>query len=122
MFDYANLDRPIVIHADDRDAFAASRGMYLDITADPPGHVSRSYRELAWLFDSGQWRDRESARLRAGFRERYCEFDDGRASERVVRTLMLGEAAGAVPAPRPAPSPAAAAALPSSPAAFPPSS
>ncbi|MEH0634108.1 bifunctional glycosyltransferase family 2 protein/CDP-glycerol:glycerophosphate glycerophosphotransferase [Streptomyces bottropensis] len=100
MFDYANLDRPIVVHADDRDAFAASRGMYVDITADPPGHVSRSYRELAWLFDSGQWRDAESARLRAGFRERYCEFDDGRAAERVVRTLMLGERAVAVPAPR----------------------
>ncbi|MCC9703832.1 bifunctional glycosyltransferase family 2 protein/CDP-glycerol:glycerophosphate glycerophosphotransferase [Streptomyces sp. MNU76] len=122
MVDYANLDRPIVVHADDLDAFTASRGMYLDITADPPGHVSRSYRELAWLFDSGQWRDRESARLRAGFRERYCEFDDGRASERVVRTLMLGEAAGAVPAPRPAPSPAAANAFPSSSAAFPSSS
>ncbi|MFF6780340.1 CDP-glycerol glycerophosphotransferase family protein [Streptomyces sp. NPDC012510] len=102
MFDYANLDRPIVVHADDRDAFAASRGLYLDITADPPGHVSRSYRELAWLFDSGQWQDVESARLRAGFRERYCEFDDGRAAERVVRTLMLGEGAEAVPAPRPA--------------------
>jgi CDP-glycerol glycerophosphotransferase (TagB/SpsB family) len=100
MFDYANLDRPIVVHADDRDAFAVSRGMYVDITADPPGHVSRSYRELAWLFDSGRWRDTESARLRAAFRERYCEFDDGRAAERVVRTLMLGERAVAVPAPR----------------------
>ncbi|QFQ97844.1 glycosyltransferase [Streptomyces phaeolivaceus] len=102
MFDYANLDRPIVVHADDLDAFEVSRGMYLDITADPPGHVSRSYRELAWLFDSGQWRDSESARLRAGFRERYCEFDDGRAAERVVRTLMLGEGTSvvAVPAPR----------------------
>jgi hypothetical protein len=74
--------------------------MYVDITADPPGHVSRSYPELAWLFDSGQWRDTESARLRAAFRERYCEFDDGRAAERVVRTLMLGERAVAVPAPR----------------------
>ncbi|MFE7764519.1 CDP-glycerol glycerophosphotransferase family protein [Streptomyces sp. NPDC057438] len=100
MFDYANLDRPIVVHADDRDAVAESRGLYLDITAEPPGHVSRSYRELAWLFDSGRWRDAESARLRAGFRERYCEFDDGRAAERVVRTLMLGERAVVVPAPR----------------------
>ncbi|WP_199835225.1 CDP-glycerol glycerophosphotransferase family protein, partial [Streptomyces scabiei] len=100
MFDYANLDRPIVVYADDRDAVAASRGVYLDITADPPGHVACSYRELAWLFDSGQWRDGESARLRAGFRERYCEFDDGRAAERVVRTLMLGERTVTVPAPR----------------------
>ncbi|MDX2934574.1 bifunctional glycosyltransferase/CDP-glycerol:glycerophosphate glycerophosphotransferase [Streptomyces ipomoeae] len=101
MFDYANLDRPIVIHADDWGAFSAGRGAYIDITADPPGHVSRSYRELAWLFDSGQWRDAESARLRAGFRERYCEFDDGRAAERVVRMLMSGETAAVAAAPAP---------------------
>ncbi len=100
MFDYANLDRPIVIHADDWGAYAASRGAYFDITAEAPGHVSRSYRELAWLFASGTWRDEESAKLRAGFRERFCEFDDGRAAERVVRTLMLGEAMPqTVPAP-----------------------
>ncbi|MFK0017726.1 CDP-glycerol glycerophosphotransferase family protein [Streptomyces sp. NPDC090798] len=91
MFDYANLDRPIVIHADDWGAYAASRGAYFDITADAPGHVAGSYRELAWMFASGSWRDEESARLRAGFRARFCAFDDGRAAERVVRTLMLGE-------------------------------
>ncbi|WP_330339646.1 bifunctional glycosyltransferase/CDP-glycerol:glycerophosphate glycerophosphotransferase [Streptomyces sp. NBC_00557] len=91
MFDYANLDRPIVVHADDWPAYAASRGAYFDITAEPPGHVSRSYRELVRLFASGAWRDEESARLRAVFRSRFCEFDDGRAAERVVRTLLLGE-------------------------------
>ncbi|MFD3586425.1 CDP-glycerol glycerophosphotransferase family protein [Streptomyces sp. NPDC058683] len=105
MFDYANLDRPIVVHADDWAACTASRGAYLDITAEAPGHVSHSYRELAWLFASGGWRDEESARLRADFRSRFCEFDDGRAAERVVRTLLLGEsmpAAGArVPEPAP---------------------
>ncbi|MER5527161.1 CDP-glycerol glycerophosphotransferase family protein [Streptomyces sp. NPDC002677] len=91
MFDYANLDRPIVVHADDWATCTASRGAYLDITAEAPGHVSHSYRELAWLFASGGWRDEESARLRADFRSRFCEFDDGRAAERVVRTLLLGE-------------------------------
>ncbi|MFE4968329.1 CDP-glycerol glycerophosphotransferase family protein [Streptomyces sp. NPDC056660] len=105
MFDYANLDRPIVVHADDWAACTASRGAYLDITAEAPGHVSHTYRELAWLFASGGWRDEESARLRADFRSRFCEFDDGRAAERVVRTLLLGEpmpAAGArVPEPAP---------------------
>ncbi|MFJ9742247.1 CDP-glycerol glycerophosphotransferase family protein [Streptomyces sp. NPDC101166] len=91
MFDYANLDRPIVVHADDWDVYKASRGAYFDITADAPGRVSRSYRELTWLFSSGSWRDEESARLRAGFRERFCVWEDGRAAERVVRTLLLGE-------------------------------
>ncbi|CAM5694337.1 CDP-glycerol glycerophosphotransferase (TagB/SpsB family)/glycosyltransferase involved in cell wall biosynthesis OS=Streptomyces albaduncus OX=68172 GN=FHS32_000010 PE=3 SV=1 [Streptomyces griseoloalbus] len=97
MFDYALLDRPVVVHADDWDAFRASRGAYLDVTAEPPGHVTRSYRELAWLFASGAWADEESDRLRAAFRERFCEYDDGRAAERVVRALMLGE-----PLPEPA--------------------
>ncbi|WP_030746114.1 bifunctional glycosyltransferase/CDP-glycerol:glycerophosphate glycerophosphotransferase [Streptomyces sp. NRRL S-31] len=92
MFDHAVLDRPVVVHADDWPSFTASRGAYLDITAEPPGHVTRSYRELARLFASGAWRDEESARLRAAFRDRFCEFEDGRAAERVVRTLLLGEA------------------------------
>ncbi|MEV7243706.1 CDP-glycerol glycerophosphotransferase family protein [Streptomyces sp. NPDC093248] len=97
MFDYAVLDRPIVVHADDWAAYSASRGAYLDITAEAPGHVSRSYRELVWQFTSGAWRDEESRRLRADFRARYCEFDDGRAAERVVRTLLLGESMPAGP-------------------------
>ncbi|MET9822393.1 bifunctional glycosyltransferase family 2 protein/CDP-glycerol:glycerophosphate glycerophosphotransferase [Streptomyces sp. NPDC006349] len=98
MFDYALLDRPIVVHADDWDTYAASRGAYFDITREAPGHVSRSYRELAWLLASGAWRDEEAARLRAAFRARYCEYEDGRAAERVVRTLLLGEP---MPAPEP---------------------
>ena len=91
MFDYALLDRPLVVHADDWRAFVASRGAYFDITAEAPGHVTRSHAELVDLFMSGAWRDRESAQLRRRFRERYCEFDDGLAAERVVRTVMLGE-------------------------------
>ncbi|MCX4762548.1 CDP-glycerol glycerophosphotransferase family protein [Streptomyces sp. NBC_01275] len=105
MFDYANLDRPIVVHADDWSAYTASRGAYFDVTADAPGHVSRTYRELAWLLASGSWRDEESTRLRADFRERFCAYDDGRAAERVVRQLLLGEppaASGTARVPGPA--------------------
>ncbi|RDD85765.1 bifunctional glycosyltransferase/CDP-glycerol:glycerophosphate glycerophosphotransferase [Streptomyces parvulus] len=99
MFDYALLDRPIVIHADDWRAYEASRGAYFDITEEAPGHVSRSYRELAWLLASGAWRDGEAGRLRSAFRAKYCEYEDGRAAERVVRTLLLGEP---MPGPEPA--------------------
>jgi len=41
---------------------------------------------------SGKYDDPSSRATRASFRAEFCQFDDGRASERVVRSLMLGEA------------------------------
>ncbi|KRV47664.1 glycosyl transferase [Wenjunlia vitaminophila] len=84
MFDYANLDRPIVVHADDWETYRATRGVYFDLLAAPPGPVTTTDAELVEVFRSGAWRDRRSAELRAAFRERFCEFDDGHAAERVV--------------------------------------
>ncbi|BCL30212.1 CDP-glycerol glycerophosphotransferase family protein [Streptomyces aurantiacus] len=94
MFDYAGLDRPIVIHADDREAYEAARGTYFDLRAFPPGAIARSEDELIDIFATGHWRGSRSAQLRAAFRERFCPYDDGRAAERVVRRVVLGETAG----------------------------
>ncbi|MGY4742514.1 bifunctional glycosyltransferase/CDP-glycerol:glycerophosphate glycerophosphotransferase [Streptomyces sp. ATMOS53] len=91
MFDYANLDRPIVIHADDWEAYEAARGTYFDLRAFAPGAVARSEDELIDIFSTGHWRGSRSAQLRAAFRERFCAHDDGRAAERVVRRIVLGE-------------------------------
>ncbi|MEV7887735.1 bifunctional glycosyltransferase/CDP-glycerol:glycerophosphate glycerophosphotransferase [Streptomyces sp. NPDC002817] len=93
MFDYANLDRPIVIHAtdDDHAAYEAARGTYFDLRAFPPGAVARSEDELTDIFASGHWRGSRSAQLRSAFRERFCAYDDGRAAERVVRHVVLGQ-------------------------------
>lgn len=97
MFDYANLNRPIVIHSDDWEAYEAARGTYFDLRAFPPGAVARSEDELIDIFATGHWRGSRSAQLRAAFRERFCAYDDGRAAERVVRRLVLGETAGSAP-------------------------
>ncbi|MEU9479744.1 bifunctional glycosyltransferase family 2 protein/CDP-glycerol:glycerophosphate glycerophosphotransferase [Streptomyces sp. NPDC048191] len=94
MFDYANLDRPIVVHTGDWAAFRASRGTYFDVRVLPPGAVARSEDELIDIFATGHWRGSRSAQLRAAFRERFCPYDDGRAAERVVRHLVLGETDG----------------------------
>ncbi|MCD9878532.1 bifunctional glycosyltransferase/CDP-glycerol:glycerophosphate glycerophosphotransferase [Streptomyces guryensis] len=93
MFDYAGLDRPIVIHAtdDDRAAYEAARGTYFDVRALPPGAVARSEDELVDIFATGHWRGSRSIQLRTAFRERFCPYDDGRAAERVVRRVVLGE-------------------------------
>ncbi|MFJ7152629.1 CDP-glycerol glycerophosphotransferase family protein [Streptomyces sp. NPDC100445] len=97
MFDYANLDRPIVVYADDWDVYRETRGVYFDLMAEPPGAVARTPRELAAVFRDGSYAGPEAGALRAAFRERFCEFDDGRAAERVVRRVLLGEPPEALP-------------------------
>ncbi|MBJ3811481.1 CDP-glycerol glycerophosphotransferase family protein [Streptomyces flavofungini] len=97
MFDYANLDRPIVIYADDWETYAKTRGVYFDLLAEPPGHVARTQEELTRLLTSPAWRDETAAKARAAFRRRFCEFDDGRAAERVVRRVFLGESPTELP-------------------------
>ncbi|SDK62827.1 bifunctional glycosyltransferase/CDP-glycerol:glycerophosphate glycerophosphotransferase [Streptomyces indicus] len=109
MFDYANLDRPIVIYADDWETYSAVRGTYFDLLEEPPGAVATSQQELTTLLNSDEWRSPRSDKLRAEFRRRFCEFDDGRAAERVVRRVFLGELAPVPVVPledrTPAPSP-----------------
>ncbi|MET7282101.1 CDP-glycerol glycerophosphotransferase family protein [Kribbella sp. NPDC005582] len=86
VFDYANLDRPIVLLIDKPDC-----DVYFDLTEFPPGVVARSAEELGAAFDSGAFAAPEAAKHRQLFRERFCEYDDGRAGERVVRRVFLGE-------------------------------
>ncbi|MFP3992070.1 CDP-glycerol glycerophosphotransferase family protein [Streptomyces sp. E11-3] len=87
----------MVIYADDWEAYEAARGTYFDLRAFPPGAVARSQDELIDIFATGHWRGSRSAQLRAAFRERFCPYDDGRAAERVVRHVFLGERAGLPP-------------------------
>lgn len=97
MFDYANLNRPIVIYADDWDTYATTRGVYFDLMAEAPGQVARTQEELAAVFETDAWRDEAALKSLAAFRRRFCEFDDGQAAERVVRRVFLGESEESLP-------------------------
>ncbi|WP_052032513.1 bifunctional glycosyltransferase/CDP-glycerol:glycerophosphate glycerophosphotransferase [Streptomyces viridochromogenes] len=97
MFDYANLDRPIVIYADDWETYRSTRGVYFDLMAEPPGQVARTQRELTEILTTEAWHDESATKARAAFRRRFCEYDDGRAAERVVRRVFLGESEDALP-------------------------
>ncbi|MCX4823485.1 bifunctional glycosyltransferase family 2 protein/CDP-glycerol:glycerophosphate glycerophosphotransferase [Streptomyces sp. NBC_01142] len=95
MFDYANLDRPIVVHAPDWETYRAVRGVCFDLLSgapgDTPGAVTRTTDDLVRVFSDGTWNSADNRELRAAFRSRFCAFDDGRAAERVVRHVLLGE-------------------------------
>jgi CDP-glycerol glycerophosphotransferase (TagB/SpsB family) len=101
MFDYAVLDRPIVIHAPDWEAYRALRGTYFDLMAQPPGVVTRTEDEVIASLRSGEARGETATQARAAFRARFCSLEDGRAAERVVRRVWLGEREVAGPPPAP---------------------
>ncbi|MFE9097686.1 CDP-glycerol glycerophosphotransferase family protein [Streptomyces sp. NPDC007264] len=91
MFDYAVLDRPVVIYAPDWDIYSAVRGTYFNLLEEPPGAVATSQAELIRLLVSNEYAGHDAAKRRDAFRRRFCEFDDGHAAERVVRRVFLGE-------------------------------
>ncbi len=84
MFDFAVLDRPIVVFAPDWEEYQRVRGVYFDLFAEPPGAVTVDPDGLAGALLAG---DPEPA-ARAKFRERFCPWDDGGAAERVVRRVF----------------------------------
>ncbi|HEY7485434.1 MAG TPA: bifunctional glycosyltransferase family 2 protein/CDP-glycerol:glycerophosphate glycerophosphotransferase [Streptosporangiaceae bacterium] len=91
MFDYANLDKPIVVYANDWDTYKRTRGVYFELPEEPPGAVAMTEDELVETFRSGIYHGDIAAKAHEEFRRRFCRFDDGHAAERVVRKLFLGE-------------------------------
>ncbi|WP_308312184.1 CDP-glycerol glycerophosphotransferase family protein [Streptomyces sp. CYG21] len=112
MFDYACLDRPIVSYVDDWEVYSQARGVYFDLLSQEPGQTpgatATDEDQLIEVFRSGAWKDERSTALRTAFRERFVQFDDGHAAERVVRKVFLGQDAtpAVVPLDRRTPAPA----------------
>ncbi|GIH00201.1 hypothetical protein Pma05_67730 [Plantactinospora mayteni] len=91
MFDYGTLDRPIVVYAPDWAEYRRERGVYLDVLAEAPGVAVTEFPDLLTAFRTGAVDAPPAALARERFRHRFCGLDDGRAAERVVRRVLLGE-------------------------------
>jgi CDP-glycerol glycerophosphotransferase len=88
MFDYALLDRPIVIYAPDWETYRRLRGTYFDLFEQPPGVVTTTQPDLVEALTSGAAESVEATAVRARFRQRFCQNADGRAAERCVRAVF----------------------------------
>ncbi len=91
MFDYALLDKPMVLFCFDWDRYRFERGAYFDITVDSPGLVTFHANGLLDAIRTHAYLDPEYDARRASFRERFCTYETGRAAELVVRKVFLGE-------------------------------
>jgi CDP-glycerol glycerophosphotransferase len=88
MFDFAVLDRPVVVYAPDWDTYVRTRGVTFDLLAEPPGVVATTPPDLVDAFRTGEVWDDTATKARAQFRNRFCALDDGHAAERVVRRVF----------------------------------
>jgi CDP-glycerol glycerophosphotransferase len=85
MFDFALTDKPIVLLVPDLEQYRdVERGFYLDIEAAAPGPLVATTDDVVAALTGP---DRH-AEARAGLRRRFCPFDDGNASARVVDWLL----------------------------------
>ncbi|MEV6844280.1 bifunctional glycosyltransferase family 2 protein/CDP-glycerol:glycerophosphate glycerophosphotransferase [Actinoplanes sp. NPDC051411] len=89
MFDFAVLNKPIVVFVPDWQVYQELRGTYFDLLAEPPGAVAVDFRSLREIFDTGAYAGPQATSARAAFRAKFCYLDDGGAAERVVRKIFL---------------------------------
>ena len=88
MFDYAITGRPMGFYTSDYELYRQLRGAYFDLPEQAPGPMLTNTDEIVdWLSDLEETHGRYQERYRA-FRAKYCEFEDGTASERILREFF----------------------------------
>ncbi len=89
MFDYAILDRPMYFFCYDLEHYRDTlRGFYFDFEKTAPGPIVKTTRELVRAIQREKDSpDPVSLQRRAAFRRKFLPFDDGHASEKIVKLI-----------------------------------
>jgi CDP-glycerol glycerophosphotransferase len=88
-FDFAITGRPMLFFTYDLDVYRDDiRGFYIDFEAEAPGPLLRTTNQLAEALSDIDDLPGEYAERYRAWRERFCEFDDGGASARLVERLF----------------------------------
>jgi CDP-glycerol glycerophosphotransferase len=85
MFDFVNTGRPMLFFTWDLDDYRDRvRGLYFDLTEDPPGPICRTSAEVTAALTELPDVQQEFAQAYGRFRERFCAWEDGYAAARVI--------------------------------------
>lgn len=88
-FDYANLRRPILFYTYDIDKYRDQlRGFYLDMETEIPGPLLTTTEEVIHSLENISTLNEEYKERYEAFYNRFCAWDDGTVSERVVKTVF----------------------------------
>jgi CDP-glycerol glycerophosphotransferase len=91
MFDFAVTGKPILFFTYDLDLYRDElRGFYFDFEAEAPGPLVASTAELLTALADLEAVSSAHATAYAGFRQRFCGLEDGRAAARVAAAAFGG--------------------------------
>ncbi|MFE3664857.1 CDP-glycerol glycerophosphotransferase family protein [Streptomyces sp. NPDC059164] len=88
MFDFALLDRPVVLFAPDLEAYEAERGSYFDLREQAPGPVTATRDELFAHLAELKKSDTRYAEQRRAFAQRFGAYDRGDAARATVDAVF----------------------------------
>ena len=87
-FDFANLKKPILFYTYDLDKYAnVLRGFYLDVNEDLPGPLLFTTEEVIESILNIDSLNEEYSQKYGEFYDRFCSFEDGNASKRIVERI-----------------------------------
>ncbi|MFF7625909.1 bifunctional glycosyltransferase/CDP-glycerol:glycerophosphate glycerophosphotransferase [Streptomyces cyaneofuscatus] len=96
MFDFALLDRPVLLYAPDLDTYAAERGSYFDLREKAPGPVTATQDELFEQLAELKKSDIRHASHRAAFAAEFGSYDRGDAARQVVAAVFSRQGASRI--------------------------
>ncbi|MFB7305444.1 bifunctional glycosyltransferase/CDP-glycerol:glycerophosphate glycerophosphotransferase [Heyndrickxia sporothermodurans] len=89
MFDYAILNRPILFFTYDLESYRDNlRGFYIDFETEAPGPLLRTTEEIVDSILNLEDIKREYSEKFNEFRNKYCQFDEGDASRKVIEKVL----------------------------------
>jgi CDP-glycerol glycerophosphotransferase len=93
MFDFAVTGKPLLFYTYDLEHYRAHRGFCFDFENESPGPLLRTPEQVVEALGSLEDVRAEYAPRYEAFRRRFCHWDDGHASERVVDAVFGAHAA-----------------------------
>ncbi|URM34903.1 CDP-glycerol glycerophosphotransferase family protein [Cytobacillus firmus] len=89
MFDYAILNRPMLFFTYDLELYRDQlRGMYIDFEKEAPGPLARTTQDLIDSLQNMNTHNQKYDEKMKQFRAKYCQYDDGHASENVINKVF----------------------------------
>ncbi len=89
MFDYAILDRPIILFSYDYNEYKNKlRGVYVDIEDESPGKIVYTSKELEEAIININQIEKETKDLRRKFQEKFLQYESKDSSEKIFNTVI----------------------------------